>query len=115
MRPSNFGSNDHQRQGKPNRKDQAPARQQAIDEAFVRFQRSGDPEDLAVVFDGTAPKLLQMSQHLAPEPGTADDLLQATFLAAIEHRHEYDAEKGSVRAWLFGILANRARIRRRAA
>ncbi len=79
-----------------------------LDEAFIRFQRTGNPDELALVFDGTAGRLLQLAHHLSPDTSTADDLVQATFLTAIEHRHNYKP-KGHILSWLFGVLTNLAR------
>ncbi len=84
-----------------------------IDQAFINYQQTGDPADLGQVFDATASKLLQLAHHLSPEPSAADDLVQATFLTVIEHKHKYKPT-GHVVAWLFAILANEARSRRRA-
>jgi RNA polymerase sigma factor (sigma-70 family) len=39
-------------------------------------------------------------------PGAADDLLAEVWLAAFAHRHRYDARRGEVGAWLFGIARN---------
>ncbi len=83
-----------------------------VELAFQRFQRHRDPRALAIVFDRTAPELLQLGRHLA-SPGTdAEDLVQATFVTAIEdaasHRH---GER--VLPWLVGILVNHARAARR--
>lgn len=45
-------------------------------------------------------------------PADAEDLVQATFLAAIESARSYDGER-PVFSWLTGILANKARMRSR--
>src|SRR5688572_2784066 len=79
-----------------------------IDQAFLRFQETGNPEHLAKVFDGTSAQLLQMAQHLVPDASVGEDLLQATFLIAIERRHNYKPS-GHVLSWLFGILVHQAR------
>ncbi len=84
-----------------------------IDQAFVSYQQSKDPGDLAKVFDGTCSQLLQMANHLTRDIHEADDLLQATFLTAIECRADYTC-KGHVASWLGGIMVNEARARRRA-
>jgi RNA polymerase sigma factor (sigma-70 family) len=39
-------------------------------------------------------------------PDTADDLAAETFLAAFRRRHRFDAARGGVRPWLFGIATN---------
>lgn len=84
-----------------------------VELAFRRFQTRREPRALAVVFDRTAPELLALARHLAP-PGTeAEDLLQATFVTAIEAADTH--RKGErVLPWLCGILANHARAARRA-
>ncbi len=79
-----------------------------IDKAFLQYQRTGNPEHLGEVFEETAPQLLRMALHLVPDVNTAEELLQATFLVAIEHRQDYKPT-GHVLSWLFGILTNHAR------
>ncbi len=84
-----------------------------IELAFRRFQTRREPRALAVVFDRTAPELLALARHLAP-PGTeAEDLVQATFVTAIEAADSHRPGE-RVLPWLCGILANHARAARRA-
>jgi DNA-directed RNA polymerase specialized sigma24 family protein len=67
------------------------------------------------VFDGTAKQLLDLACHLVRDPAEAEDLVQATFLAAIRKSASFD-ESAPVQAWLYGILwREAARARRRAA
>jgi RNA polymerase sigma-70 factor (ECF subfamily) len=85
------------------------------DELFTRFRKGGDPNDLAEVFDLCAHDLLKVAMHLCPTDGEAEDLVQETFLAALEHASRYRPGE-SVSAWLLGILRNRAReLRKRTA
>ena len=83
-----------------------------LDRAFSRFRSTGDAAALAKVFDGAAPELLRLANHLVHDLGLAEDLVQATFLAAIESSREYDPTK-PVMPWLVGILTNRVRLQRR--
>src|SRR5262245_50794312 len=83
-----------------------------LDSLFAAFRRDGDPQQLAAVFDGTAPELLRVAVHLAGDVHQAEDLVQATFLKAIENRDRYDPAL-PVLPWLLGILANTARHERR--
>ncbi|MCA8975260.1 MAG: RNA polymerase sigma factor [Planctomycetes bacterium] len=83
-----------------------------LDDRFARFRQSGDPASLAEVFDGTAGELLRVARYLTKNTHAAEDLLQTTFLKAIEHRHRYDPAQ-PVLPWLLGILANTARHERR--
>ncbi len=82
------------------------------DQAFRRYQRSGDPRALARVFDKTAGELLGLARHLGSGEAAAEDLVQATFVTVIESAPSFDAER-AVLPWLVGILANHARAARR--
>ena len=78
------------------------------DRAFLLFQTTGRPDALAEVFDRTAADLLRVAAHLTSDAHAAEDLVQETFLAAIESRGAFIAGH-DVAAWLGGILRNRAR------
>ncbi len=84
----------------------------STDRRFLRFCRSGDAAALGAVFDATARELLRVACHLAGNRSDAEDLVQRTFLAAIESRAAYDPKRRAL-PWLLGILANHARRRRR--
>lgn len=74
---------------------------------FERFRREGDPAALAYVFDRTAADLLRVAKRLTRSTDAAEDLLQSTFVAAIEGRGGFDATR-RVEAWLIGILIKQA-------
>lgn len=84
----------------------------AEDRAFERFRTEGDAVALAEVFDRTAPALLAAARSTVGDRHLAEDLLQQTFVAAIEARDDWDGER-RVLPWLMGVLANRARNLRR--
>jgi RNA polymerase sigma-70 factor (ECF subfamily) len=75
---------------------------------FVRFRDHADVGALGQLYDQTAVELLRVALHMVREPARAEDLVQQTFLAAIEAAARFDATR-RVRAWLLGILANLAR------
>ncbi|MEM7204162.1 MAG: sigma-70 family RNA polymerase sigma factor [Planctomycetota bacterium] len=79
-----------------------------IDRWFRRYCRTGSPRALAAVFDRTAPELLRVARHLTKTADAAEDLVQETFLRAIESRQRYDPRRPVV-PWLLGVLANLAR------
>jgi RNA polymerase sigma-70 factor (ECF subfamily) len=86
---------------------------QSDDEAlFERFRTRGDAAALGELFDRAAPALLRLAVHLARDPADAEDLLQTTFLHAIEARDTWDRTR-PLMPWLCGILHNRARAGRR--
>ena len=82
-------------------------RDRKLDRLFDRYRRKGDVAALEQVFDATAPELLALGMHLVHDPGSAEDLLQATFLTAIERAETYDADRRLV-PWLVGILVRHA-------
>ena len=81
-----------------------------IDRAFRRFQRQGDPDALAFVFDRAAPELARLAAHLAPH--AAEDVVQETFVFAIERVANFRQDE-RVLPWLVGILAHKAKEARR--
>ena len=84
------------------------------DELFRRYRKNRDPDLLARVFDATAPRLLRLAVHLTGCVAEAEDLVQATFLAAIERLDDFDVSR-ELTPWLLGILGKKARYARRSA
>ena len=84
------------------------------EENFRRFALAGDLAALGQVFDALASELHGVARRLAPASPTesAEDLVQATFLTAIEKAADYDGRR-PVAAWLVGILALHAKNARR--
>lgn len=74
-------------------------------ELFERFRRHADLDALGALFDRTAPALLRLALHLARDPAHAEDLLQATFVKAIEDRGRWDRTRPLL-PWLLGILGH---------
>ena len=86
----------------------------AADAAFRRFLRTGDPTAIADLFDLAAASLHRTALHLVGDDATAHDLVQITFLAALQQRTFNEGRP--VLPWLGGILRNQAALvhRRRA-
>lgn len=84
----------------------------AADRAFATFRRTGDADALGAVYDELAPGLLRLAVKLLGDAGAAEDVLQATFVTAIQSAARHDGER-PVAPWLAGILANEVRAHRR--
>ena len=82
-------------------------------ELAARFQR--DPEMFTVVYDRYARDIFRyVGSRLGVQ--VADDIAAETFLVAFGQRDRFDASRGSLRPWLFGIATNLvARHRRKEA
>ncbi|MBI1853281.1 MAG: sigma-70 family RNA polymerase sigma factor [Planctomycetes bacterium] len=83
-----------------------------LDRLFDRFRRKGDVAALGAVFDRTASELLRVASTFVRDPAEAEDLVQATFLTAIERSDRYDSSR-RLTAWLLGILVHHAHELRR--
>lgn len=82
---------------------------------LVRYRATGDAKALAALFDATAPSLFRIALSLVRDATAAEDALQETYIAALEHLDRYDASRPLV-PWLVGILRVMAmRARRDAA
>ncbi|QDU85934.1 RNA polymerase sigma factor SigX [Planctomycetes bacterium Pla163] len=75
--------------------------------AFLRFAKSGAPEELATVFDATALRLTVLAGHLCRDAAEAEDLVQSTFLVAMRDAESFDGSR-PIESWLAGILRHRA-------
>ncbi|MCP3914524.1 MAG: sigma-70 family RNA polymerase sigma factor [bacterium] len=79
---------------------------------FLRYREQRDYDALTELFDQTAPSLMALAVHLTRDVPSAQDLVQATFLTAIERNATFDAQR-EIYPWLAGILVNQARQERR--
>jgi len=80
--------------------------------AFLRWRDAGDLAALTEVFDSVAQELLLIASHVATAGQQPEDLLQQTFLTAIQKADRYDGSR-PLEPWLLGILVNFARSSRR--
>jgi RNA polymerase sigma-70 factor (ECF subfamily) len=78
-----------------------------LDADFLAYRERGDVDALVRVFDAAAPRLLLLAAHLTARADEAEDLVQATFLAALRDARGFRGER-PVLAWLAGILRHRA-------
>ncbi len=81
-------------------------------ELFERYVGHGDTAALGRAFDLSAPDLLRVARHLAANRHDADDLVQSTYLTAIEKLHTLERGRDPL-PWLVGILVLHARGQRR--
>jgi RNA polymerase sigma-70 factor, ECF subfamily len=77
------------------------------DERLLNAVASGDREALGLLYDRHAPRMLALATRLLGSPREAEDLVHDVFLEAWHRARQYDASRGSVRAWL--ILRTRSR------
>ena len=84
----------------------------SLEALFERYRSAGDLAAMAEVFDRTARELLGLAAHLVRDPVEAEDLVQTTFLVALENARRFDPSR-RLAPWLAGILVRQAmRVRR---
>ncbi|MFK7743389.1 MAG: sigma-70 family RNA polymerase sigma factor, partial [Planctomycetota bacterium] len=76
------------------------------DRQFESFAKRGDITAFGKVYDATAAKLMKIAARLVRDAGEAEELVQQTFIAAIEAAESFEAGR-RVEPWLAGILSNR--------
>lgn len=85
-----------------------------LEATFQQFRRTREPGALGAVFDATADDLFGLALHLTRDHAMAEDVLQATFLVAIERAHRWQPDR-PLRPWLLGILHREVKVARRRA
>jgi RNA polymerase sigma-70 factor (ECF subfamily) len=80
---------------------------QADDAALIAALARGDRAALGQLYDVHAPVMLALAQRIVGARSAAEDLVHDVLLEAWQHAAEYDASRGSVRAWL--MLRTRSR------
>ncbi|MEZ5976210.1 MAG: sigma-70 family RNA polymerase sigma factor [Planctomycetota bacterium] len=72
---------------------------------FARYREQGKPAFLGQVYDLTAPQLATTALQLTRDHAHAEDLLQATYLMAMERREDWDGQQPLL-AWLTEVLVS---------
>lgn len=78
----------------------------------VLLRSRAEPDCFAELFERYFAGLHGYASRRLDGPG-GDDVAAETFLIAFRQRDRFDPERGSVRAWLYGIATNLIRARRR--
>ena len=86
-----------------------PTEHARAEAAFAEFRHNGSPRAMAEVFDRTATGLLLFARRFTRDAASAEDLVQQTFLRAIERADTF-APGSPLMPWLTSILANEARM-----
>jgi len=77
------------------------------DEHLVRAIASGDTRALATLYDRHAPLMLGLARRIVGGKPEAEDIVHDVFVEAWRRAADYDANRGSVKAWL--LLRTRSR------
>jgi RNA polymerase sigma-70 factor (ECF subfamily) len=87
-----------------------PVEDEQLAERFV----SGDETALREAYDRWAGLVYRLGRRCLPSGADAEDLAQATFVAAWRGRHTFDPSRGKLGGWLLGIARRQLMDRLRA-
>jgi RNA polymerase sigma factor (sigma-70 family) len=76
-------------------------------ELLQRIER-GDEDAFRGLFGRYAPSAMALARRVARQPFLAEEIVQEAFLAVWRNPTGYDQQRGSVRAWLMGMVHHRA-------
>src|SRR6188508_2422146 len=85
------------------------------DVAVVRRMAAGSEAALETLYDRYASSIFATAYRLTSDRGTAEEVVQETFLALWNRAETFDPKAGSLAAWLHAIARNRTIDRLRAA
>jgi RNA polymerase sigma-70 factor (ECF subfamily) len=81
---------------------------QDLETLFLAWRDGRDVAALGELFDAAAPQLSALARHLSGSRDDAADLVQSTFLTAMERAASFERDR-AVLPWLAGVLAMHAR------
>jgi RNA polymerase sigma-70 factor (ECF subfamily) len=78
------------------------------DEELMLLVQEGSVEAFALIYDRHAAAGFSLAYRMLGGHAAAEDVLQEAFLSSWRSRLRYQPQRGSVRAWVVGIVHNRA-------
>ncbi|MBI2676743.1 MAG: RNA polymerase sigma factor [Candidatus Yanofskybacteria bacterium] len=83
--------------------------EQNEEKMLVKRARSGDRQALSLLWDALTPKLFGYLVNTTKNKPLAEDLLQTTWLKAIDNLSKFKQQDAGFSAWLFAIARNEYR------
>lgn len=86
----------------------------AGDDELLRAARAGDEQAFVALYRRWQGPIYRFALHMGGSESLAEDVTQEVFVALAEEGHRFDADKGQLSSYLFGIARNllRRRLRR---
>jgi RNA polymerase sigma factor (sigma-70 family) len=78
------------------------------DQELAEHFRAGDDHALRIAYDRFGGAVLHLAQRVLRNRSDAEDVTQATFVAAWQGRQTFDPDRGSLLSWLLGIARRKA-------
>lgn len=82
--------------------------QRLADEDLMTLVDAKDSNAFAVIYDRHGGAAYSLAHRIVGDTGMAEDATQEAFLSIWRSTARFDAARGSVRAWVLGVVRNRA-------
>jgi len=82
--------------------------QSLADEEVMHLVQEGDPRAFELLYDRHGGPAFSLAYRMVGNRVTAEDISQEAFLSIWRSRARYQADRGSVRTWVLGIVHHRA-------
>jgi RNA polymerase sigma-70 factor, ECF subfamily len=82
------------------------------DDDLLRLLKAGSEEAFLALYRRRQGGIYRYALHMSGHPDVAEEVTQEVFLALIRNPGQYDPERGSVTAFLYGVARNHVLIRR---
>ncbi|MFN0096514.1 MAG: RNA polymerase sigma factor [Dehalococcoidia bacterium] len=90
----------------------APRRTTAAEDELISRLKAGDEAAFAALIDLHHGALVRLARSFVPTREAAEDAAQETWMAVLTGLDRFEG-RSTLKAWIFGILANQARVRLR--
>jgi RNA polymerase sigma-70 factor, ECF subfamily len=88
-----------------------PPKIELSDDRLLRRMLAGDEHAFTELYRRRHPAIYRFALHMSGNPAMAEDVTQEVFMALIREPGRFDATRGSLSAFLFGIARNHLRKR----
>lgn len=78
------------------------------DDELIACVRDGDASAFEVIFDRHAAAAFSLAYRMCGRRGLAEDVVQEAFLSLWRTGMSYERSRGSVRAWVLGVVRHKA-------
>jgi RNA polymerase sigma-70 factor (ECF subfamily) len=82
------------------------------EDGLVRRMLAGDEEAFTLLYRRLHPSIYRFALHMSGSPSVAEDVTQEVFITLIREGKKFDAARGSLGSFLFGVARNFVRKRR---
>jgi RNA polymerase sigma-70 factor, ECF subfamily len=88
--------------------DKAIRRERIADDALMARVANDDPHAFALLYHRHVRAAASLAMQMCPRAAIAEEVVQEAFLSFWRSRRHFDRKRGSVKAWVLGIVRNRA-------